>query len=245
MKNMMLAAIPTVAGEAAHASQTNGWTYKGTPGNGAIQAFRSSKTREHEFRYAINVEETLEGFRQRFRTGDIFRVSSEICSVFLVPRELTFSEATVNKPSYHPNVAGNTSALAYDQMEGWWGESSLPADPSTADGFLCTGDNTREMPYNHIYPRVTTKSNTFRVHFTVQALKQVPDGRTRDEDYETWNERRDQVTGEYRGSALLERYIDPNDPGLPDFANMDLDSQEAVIDNYYRFRVLETKRFQP
>lgn len=108
-----------------------------------------------------------------------------------------------------------------------------------------TGDNSREAPYAHIYPRVTTKSNTFQVHYKVQMLKK----RTRS-NQAVWEEGKDQVVSEYRGSTILERYIDPNDSKLPDFAtlapsNNDDDKQKAVIDKYYRFRVVSTKAFMP
>jgi hypothetical protein len=37
--------------------------------------------------------------------------------------------------------------------------------------YTLTGDDKREMPYNHLLPRVTTRSNTFRVHYWVQSLR--------------------------------------------------------------------------
>lgn len=268
LKNMMIAAIPTAVGEAAYANQSQSATYKGIPGNGdvieqlrtggpilwnvdATQRARNQDALDHhEIRYRIDVAETLEGFAARFAAGDIFRSASEICGIFLVPKPLRFGAPEIPSAleSYHPSV--RNKAATYENMEQWWGESNLPANPG--DGFLCTGDNTREMPYNHVYPRLTTKSNTYRVHFTVQALKQrqratpaTGSGGASSDPYATWDESRDQVLGEYRGSALLERYIDPNDPDLPDFATVDLTNERAVIDKYYKFRVLETKRFLP
>lgn len=55
----------------------------------------------------------------------------------------------------------------------------------------------------------------------------------------------DQVLSEYRGSVLLERYIDPNDPNLiiPDYADSGITQQP--LDSFYRFHALETKRFNP
>jgi hypothetical protein len=58
--------------------------------------------------------------------------------------------------------------------------------------------------------------------------------------------------GEFRGSFLLERYIDladlQNAGGLADFADgknpLD-DVSHPPLDSYYRFRVLESKRFAP
>jgi hypothetical protein len=56
-----------------------------------------------------------------------------------------------------------------------------------------------------------------------------------------WNEGQDQVVSEYRGSTMVERYIDPADPNLPDFAT----TPNATMDDYYKFRVLNTKKFNP
>jgi len=245
LKNMQLAAIPTGAADAAAANESGGWTYTATPANGDIQnQYRTGSKGNgtyHEFRYDIDVEETLKGFEERFDTGDIFRSASEICSIFLVPREFDFDHDDRPEPSrtteYHGSILNKP--VSYDTMADWWGEPTLPVPNDNPQGFLATGDNTREMPYNHIYPRVTTKSNTYRVYFTVQALKQVGGGRS------TWNEDRDSVQSEYRGSAVVERYIDPNDPDLPDFATTPLNDPDAVLDKYYRFRILETKRFSP
>lgn len=105
-----------------------------------------------------------------------------------------------------------------------------------------TGDNVREKPYVDIYPRLTTKSNTFTVHVRVQALKKAP-GTPADQ----WVGSKDQVLGEYRGWSILERYIDLNDT-LPDFATKFVSNpQDSTlnIDQYYKMRILSTKRFAP
>lgn len=104
---------------------------------------------------------------------------------------------------------------------------------------LRTGDNVREIPYGHIYPRVTTKSNTFTVHVRVQALRKAKSPTNSQKDAE-WDESRDQVVGEYRGSTTLERYIDASNPNLPDFAHPNV---KEPLDKYYRFRVVNTRQF--
>ena len=48
-----------------------------------------------------------------------------------------------------------------------------------------------------------------------------------------------------RRATVIERHIDPNDPRLPDFATLPPGSPDAVIDRYYRFRVLSSKTFKP
>ncbi len=100
-----------------------------------------------------------------------------------------------------------------------------------------TGDNMRERPYSHIYPRVTTKSNTYTVYMRCQAVKKIA-GTAPD----VFDPARDKVVGEYRGSATVERFIDPNDTQL---ANYDPTAANASVDKYYRFRVVGTKQFLP
>ncbi len=164
-------------------------------------------------RYFLDIAETLKGFAQRFAANDIFRCASEICSIWLVP-------------------AGK--ALAYADMQAFWSSTT-----GVNNGAL-TGDNVRERPYANIYPRLTTKSNTFTVHYRVQTLKHVPP--TPAHLAQNWVEGGDVVTGEYRGSSTLERYLDTSDPTLPDYATA---ASPPPIDNFYKFRVLETKEFRP
>jgi hypothetical protein len=110
-------------------------------------------------------------------------------------------------------------------------------------GRLLAGDNVREKPYADLYPRVTTKSNTYTVHMRVQTLRQIP--RTTNGDYKYWYEGKDSVLGEYRGSTTIERYIDPGDvrfdPSSPDRINPDTDNLEKA----YRFRSIINKKFTP
>ena len=106
-----------------------------------------------------------------------------------------------------------------------------------------TGDNLREKPYADIYPRLTTKSNAYTVHFRVQVLQKVPNSAANQ-----WSEGIDQVLSEYRGSSEIERYLDSNDTNLPDFAPLVANgstSSALDLDKYYRYRVVSTKRFSP
>ncbi|GAT32257.1 Verru_Chthon cassette protein A [Terrimicrobium sacchariphilum] len=157
-------------------------------------------------RFKINADETLKGFSKRFTAGDIFRSASEICSIDLVPGDTTDSSATSGT------------------MKTYW------------ENHMLTGDNVRERPYTTIYPRVTTKSNVFTVHFIVQNLKKIPST-----PVDQWVEGKDIVAGEYRGSAMIERYIDPEDPAIVDFATQSSQSVEGL----YRWRVANVKRFTP
>jgi hypothetical protein len=51
------------------------------------------------------------------------------------------------------------------------------------------------------------------------------------------------VTGEYRGSSLVERYIDPADPNLQDYATAYANG--ATLNDIYKYRVVYNKQFAP
>ncbi len=117
---------------------------------------------------------------------------------------------------------GAAGVTSHTQMEAFWRAHRL------------TGDNTRERPYAGLYPRVTTRSNTFRVHYIAQTLKKARSsgpGKM---------EAADKISGEFRGSSLIERHLDPTQPGLPDFAT---NASGQTLDHYHEFRVLQTQRF--
>ena len=102
-----------------------------------------------------------------------------------------------------------------------------------------TGDNMRERPYSHIYPRLTTKSNTFTVHVRAQSVSK----RAR-KNWDTFDEADDLITGEYRGSSTIERFIDPNDDDIKDFdAVEEIKKEGSTLEPYYRYRIINTKQF--
>jgi len=103
------------------------------------------------------------------------------------------------------------------------------------DNYGMTGDNMRERPYAHLFPRFTTKSNVFTVHMRCQAIKKAPGTSAGVFDPE-----KDQIVGEYRGASIVERFIDPNDPNLKGY-----DHSKDKVDDFYRYRVVATKRFAP
>lgn len=173
----------------------------------AANAYKSSLVNTN-YRSEIDADETLKQFKTRFDTNDIFRSASEICDLFLVPKNQTLSGMTA-----------------------FWNANKL------------TGDNMRERPYATLYPRLTTKSNTYKVHFRVQALQQVSRSRGGDADaWATWDEGTDRVIAENRGSSIIERYVDPADTTLPDFASA---ANTDTLDAHYRFRILGTTKFGP
>jgi len=111
-----------------------------------------------------------------------------------------------------------------NSMNTFWGNYQL------------TGDNLRERPYSDLYPRLTTQSNVYTVHYRVQTLKG-----SKDLNAHQWVEDDSRITGEFRGSALIERYVDPSESGLPDFAT----STSATLASYYRFKIVSVKQFTP
>lgn len=104
-----------------------------------------------------------------------------------------------------------------------------------------TGDNMRERIYTTIYQKLTTRSNTYTVHFRAQALR-----KSSASDPGTWDETRDSVVGEYRGHTMIERFIDPANTGIPDYAASGIDlNTTQTLDSFYRWRVVENKQFAP
>lgn len=155
------------------------------------------------YRLDIDVPQTLQQFTDRFADNNIFRSASEICDLWIVPKNESLS-----------------------MMTAFW------------DNHQLTADNLRERIYSTLYPRLTTQSNSFTVHMKVQSLK-VPVGVPRG----LWNESKGIVTGEYQGSALIERYVDPNNEQIPDYASDP--SAKPSIFNFFRWRTVNQVRFTP
>jgi uncharacterized protein (TIGR02600 family) len=103
-----------------------------------------------------------------------------------------------------------------------------------------TGDNLRERIYTTLYPRLTTKSNTYTVYFRAQSLKKV-----KGSPVGVWTEGTDVVQGEYRGSTTIERFINP-DAKVPDYAaDPSGVPSEQTLDAFYKWRIIENKQFAP
>lgn len=184
-------------------------------------SYKDGQRARYEMRWDINPDRTtgtLAGFEQKFNAGDIFRSASQICDIYLVPKQIPVLSTGM---SYPP---GSTPPTSYAATADWW------------DNFLLTGDNTREAPYGDIYARLTTKSNTYTVHYRVQSLKKV-----RGTAASQWIEGKDQSTGEIRGSTTVERYIDLGNPNLPDFALATSPSAEE----FYKIRTIGSSIFSP
>ncbi len=194
-----------------------GWHWRDKPFGGFLQGKR--------LRAIILEEKTLEQFQEKFDEGEIFKSASEICEIHLIPQQVAermgASSSKNQLESYTPTVA---------QMESgkFW------------DDHLAVGDNARERPYGNIYQRTTTRSNTFKVHFRAQVINQGR--RTDPAAYAQFDDELDSVVAEYRGSSIVERYIDPNDRRIPDYATA---TNPPSIGEFYRFRVINPTRFAP
>ncbi len=193
-----------------------GYHWRDNPLGGALQGKR--------LRSVIREDETLAEFLNRFNNGaDLFKSSTEICEMHLVPEEVSTRMGLGNKGS----VGSRTPKVSEMESGAYWKDHSL------------VGDNSRERPYTNIQARVTTKSNTFLVHYRAQVLKQAR--RENASDYSTWRPSTDTVQAEYRGSSLVERYVNPDAEDVPDFAQGSLDG----LDAFYRYRVVNPRRFSP
>ncbi len=148
---------------------------------------------------------TLRQFQAKFAGGDIFKSASEICTIFLVPTGQSWT-----------SDAAATAA--------WYGPS-----------FAGVGDNVRERPYADLYPRLTTKSNSFKIYYTAQALQNPTSNPAAQ-----WNEDSGVILGEQRGSSTLERDIDPTDTNIPDYAS---NSGAPSLETFYRWRIVESSTF--
>ena len=102
-----------------------------------------------------------------------------------------------------------------------------------------TGENIKERPYAAIYPRLTTKSNVFNVHYRVQTLRKRPGS-----DPTLWDETKDSAATQLRGNAIIERFLDMNrSAGVPDYA---LPANAGLTaETLYRFRILSNQEFNP
>ncbi|XHR27315.1 MAG: Verru_Chthon cassette protein A [Chthoniobacteraceae bacterium] len=172
-----------------------------------------AQTTGSNWRHPINIPETLSQFDTKFAQGKIFRTASEICEQHLVPVD--------------PNDA--TAAVA--TMATYWTNHSL------------TGDNSKERPYTDIYSRLTTQSNTYRVHYWVQSIKKVnkttPTVFVDPSPSNKATLRRDVIGGQLRGSTVIERYIQPNDPRLGNSIKPMTDS----LNSAYKIRILSSETF--
>ena len=105
-----------------------------------------------------------------------------------------------------------------------------------------TGDNLRERIYATTYPKLTTRSNTFTIHYRVQALRAPKSGAGN-----TFNDKSHDMGAQRRGSIMIERFLDPG-AAIPDYAGIASSNPGSLstspkIDQFYKWRTVETRRF--
>ncbi len=81
--------------------------------------------------------------------------------------------------------------------------------------------------------RLTTKTNTFTVHYKVQVLRKA-----RQSSLVLWDEELDSVVAEESNATLIERYLDVTDPAIPDYAT---EPNAPSLGRFYRYRIVETR----
>lgn len=200
----LVARVPKKAAALITGNPTQSY-YKVPYGNLPIK--NGAQTNPTMARLPINLSDTdgtLRQFKSKFDSWGIFKSPSEICDVYLVPEGYSW-----------------TSDSAADS--GWYG-----------DDFAMVGDNVRERPYANIYPRLTTQSNTFTVHYTVQALKNA------NSNPGVWDEKKGAILGEYRGATTIERFIDPSNNSIPDYAT---DPNAPSLETFYQWRTIRNQSF--
>ena len=152
-----------------------------TSETGSAKGGGAGAPQAQEFRYAVDADKTLAAFDRRFAANDIFRTPSEICEMFLVPKRIS---------GHDYGDASDPEKFNANDMTAWWQD------------FAATGDNLREAPYAQLCSRLCTQSNVYRVHYRVQLLK-----KSRSTPPEEWDEDRDNVVAERRGSHVIERRL--------------------------------------
>jgi uncharacterized protein (TIGR02600 family) len=164
----------------------------------------------------IDLDNTLRQLEDgRFALNKPFISASEICDIPLLPADISggnYVNAGITKTD---SISSIDAKLAT-----FWNYHKL------------TGDNSLERPYSQIYPRLTTRSNTYTVHLRVQSLKKV----VNDKDQNIFKEGKDLVTGDFRGSFVVERYLDPNTQTFDE-------SDASATLGPYKFRVISSKQF--
>lgn len=97
-----------------------------------------------------------------------------------------------------------------------------------------TGDNSKERPYAYLYSRLTTQSNTFRLHYVVETIKKA-----RSTQAAMFDPAKDQITAREQGSALLRRRLDFQSDKLPDYLT---ESTPEPLTKYYQWEIIRHRR---
>ena len=185
-------------------------------------------------RRSIDIDNTLKQISDRQDKNRPFISASEICDIPLIPKDVPLAVGlpAPMKPHLSAGFSQTTSLAQFDTLlTTFWAAHKL------------TGDNALEKPYAYIYPRLTTRSNSYLVHVRVQTLAQ----NARNTSY-IIKANQAQPSGEFRGSFLIERYLDPNSASLVDAlgnpVNMPASGETTGLAlGPYLFRTVSSKQF--
>jgi len=205
----------------------------GAPSNQTESWFWKEDTSAQGNKYwhrQIDIDATLKLFDERFSSGFAFISPAQICEMYLLPKPINGSDSLV--PTTWPTTLSALLKPSGNSILAFWENHAL------------TADNLKERPYTNMYPRLTTRSNTFQIHMRIQTIRKA-----RSADPAQFVTGVDTIGSEYRGSAVIERYLDFNDPALDKSKNLDYATGNPLskpsLDDLHRFRVLSQKRFDP
>lgn len=169
----------------------------------AAGTYKNGNSPSDRFRRHIDASRTLRLWGRRvFDTGAVFLTASQVCEHPLVPEGLT----------------SHGEELTMSEVNDFWAVHRL------------TGDNSKERPYARLYPRLTTRSNTFRVHFITQSVKKA-----RSTAPDTFDSEHDRVTATSQGNAILYRNLDMNDPAIPNYLDATGGASTQTLDKFYHW----------
>jgi uncharacterized protein (TIGR02600 family) len=251
MKGEIMSAVPLNAANnykggypSGSLQERDGYVYRqpwtDTSNAGSYGGLRRWHRKIETERRAANgtVQGTLLQFEDRFNfkstawspagAQGLFRSPSQICEIHLIPRKLNTG---VNTDGGDANVG---TPYGPADMANFWGGNGNPT------GRALTGDNLKEKPYANLHARLTTQSNTYRVYFRAQMI-----GKARSSKVNSFDPTKDTVASDYRGSALIERRLEVANSTVPDYGASTSPTAEKSLENFYRMRVLELKRFVP
>lgn len=173
----------------------------------ASSTYKTGENPEQRFRRYIDARATLELIDQEvFDQGRVFLTAGQLCEHHLIPDGVVKKDAMPSKAV----------------MKEFWKEHRL------------TGDNSKEQPYAHLYSRLTTRSNTYKVHFIAQSLRKAVSTRS-----DTFDPSRDRVLSTFRGSCTIRRHIDPEQENIPDYLTppTDPDAPHPALDKFASWHV--------
>lgn len=227
MKNELIHALPKADSETFMSRPTS------APAGASERWFWKYTDRKYWHR-DIDVTATMAVFDDRLSGGYNFISPTQICEMPLLPKR--FNTADTDVPTtWGDKLADHKTLTNTRSIRRFW-SNHLPSS-----------DNMKERPYANLYPKLTTRSNTFRVHVRAQTLK-----KSRSSNPQGFQHGVDSVVGEYRGSILIERYLDEKvlkdssfagdytSGALASLLNL---STRPPLDAFHSYRILSKQRF--